>query len=178
MFPAVLPAALVGLGASYLLARGLFLNYPKPELVDGALSAKEQAIVGACADTFFPSGGRIPISGSQAGLVRYFDGYLSRLPKTEGTLVHLLLWFIEHTPWLLGPRRERFSSLSHAERIAVLSSMGTSSIYFRRVAFLSMRTILTMGYLSHPEVCKAMNLTENLDPFGLGDREGERKVTL
>lgn len=177
MFPAVLPAALIGLGASYLLARGLFLNYPKPAFEAGALSAKEQAIVGACADAFFPAGGRIPISGTEAGLVKYFDGYLLRLPATEGKLVHLLLWFIEHTPWLLGPRRERFSSLSHEERMAVLASMGSSSIYFRRVAFLSMRTILTMGYLSHPEVCKVMNLTEDLDPFGIGAREANGQVS-
>jgi hypothetical protein len=148
-----------------LLARGLFAGYPERRVPDGLLIAKEQAIVAACADTLFPAGGPIPISGTDAGLVEYMEGYFERLPSQQRVLVRLLLWFIEHGPWIFGPRPVRFTSLPEAERLHVLEAMRTSPIYFRRIAFLSIRTMLTMGYLAHPLVAKSMNMTFDPDPF-------------
>ena len=49
--------------------------------------------------------------------------------------------------------------------------MRTSPIYFRRIALLSLRTILTMGYLAHPEVARAMRMVSNDDPFGQRAKE-------
>ncbi len=158
-------------GAAYALIRGLFLDYPASSIEGELLSRKEQAVVAACADTLFPAGGPIPISGTEAGLVSYFDAYAAQLPRLQGVLVRLLVWFIEHGPWIFGPRPTRFTRMTHAQRVRVLTSMQTSPIYFRRVAFLSMRTILSMGYLAHPDVCRAMGLVHDTDPFGIGARE-------
>ncbi len=163
-------------GATYALVRGLFLDYPKASIDGELLSRKEQAIVAACADAFFPPGGPIPISGTEAGLVAYFDGYAARLPTGQGVLVRLLLWFIEHGPWVFGPRPRRFTKMRHEERLAVLAAMQKSPIYFRRVAFLSMRTMLTMGYLACPDVCRAMRIEHDADPFGLGRRDDATTV--
>lgn len=163
MFPAFMLAGVTAGGV--VLGRGLFAGYPDKIVADGLLSAKEQAIVAACADTFFPAGGPIPISGRSAGLVEYFERYFARLPEGQQVLVRLLVWFIEHGPWIFGPRRTRFSSAREHERLAVLESMRTSPIYFRRIAFLSMRTILTMGYLAHPTVAKSMRMSANVSPF-------------
>ncbi len=160
------PLLLAGLAASgAALAKGLFLGYPKKAYASGFLTAKEQAIVAACADTLFPAGGPIPISGTQAGLVEYFDRYVARLPEQQGVLIRLLLWFVEHGPWVFGPRPVRFTSLPERERLRVLEGMRTSPIYFRRIAFLSMRTMLTMGYLAHPTVARAMRVRAHNDPF-------------
>jgi hypothetical protein len=157
-----------GLAAgSALIARGVFLGYPPKSVPGGRLGAKEQAVIAACADTFFPAGGPIPVSGTQAGLVDYMEGYLERLPSTQKTLIRLLLWFIEHGPWVFGPKQTRFTKLEERHRLAVLEDMRKSSIYFRRIAFLSMRTMLTMGYLAHPEVARSMRMTSHADPFGL-----------
>ena len=49
--------------------------------------------------------------------------------------------------------------------MGVLREMATSSIYFRRIAFLSLRTMLTMGYLANPAVAAQMGMTSNLAPF-------------
>lgn len=163
MFPAFMLAGVTAGGVA--LGRGLFAGYPEKIVPEGLLSAKEQAIVAACADTFFPAGGPIPLSGTAAGLVPYFERYFARLPDGQKVLVRLLVWFIEHGPWVFGPRRTRFSSAKEHERLAVLESMRTSPIYFRRVAFLSMRTILTMGYLAHPQVAQAMRMKANVAPF-------------
>lgn len=159
------PLLFAGAVASYAAARGLFMGYPAKVVARGHLSGKEQAIVAACADAFFPKNGPIPISGTEANLVYYLDEYVAHLPSSQGVLIRLLLWFIEHGPWAFGPMRIRFTSLPLAEQHRVLDGMRTSPIYFRRVAFLSMRTMLTMGYLAHPDVMRAMRLSHSLDPF-------------
>jgi hypothetical protein len=133
------------------------------------LTAKEQAIVAACADAFFPPHGPIAISGTEAGLVEYMDDYVRRLPVGQGRLVRLLFHFIEHGPWVFGPRPVRFTKMSQDERLRVLDLMRRSPIYFRRVSFVSMRAMLSMGYLAHPVVIDAMGMTPDADPFGLGD---------
>jgi hypothetical protein len=160
------PLIVAGLTAGGVaLGRGLFAGYPEKHLTGGMISAKEEAIVAACADTFFPAGGPIPLSGTQAHCVEYFDHYFARLPEGQRVLLRLLLAFIEHGPWIFGPRRVRFTSLGERDRLRVLDAMRTSPIYFRRIALLSMRTILTMGYLAHPEVARAMRMVSNHDPF-------------
>lgn len=169
--PGRLAAAAAALGVGAAAVRGVFLGYPQGRLRDRPfLSRKEQAIVASLADAFFPPGGPIPVSGTEAGLVEYMDDYCKQLPPGQGRLVRLLFVFLEHSPWAFGPRRERFSSLSLADRIEVLERMRTSPIYFRRIAFLSMRTMLTMGYLAHAGVARQVGSVPHEDPYGLGAR--------
>jgi hypothetical protein len=162
-------AGALGLGAAAL--RGVFLGYPAARLAGRPfLSRKEQAIVASLADAFFPPGGPIPIAGTEAGLVEYMDGYCKQLPAGQGRLVRLLLVFLEHAPWVFGPRRERFSSLPLTDRLRVLEHMRTSPIYFRRVAFLSIRTMLTMGYFANDQVARHVGSAPDPDPYGLRAR--------
>lgn len=163
IIPPIIMAALAGGGV--VLGRGLFAGYPAKRVAHGLLSGKEESIVAACADTFFPAGGPIPVSGTEAGLVEYFERYFARLPEGQRVLVRLLLWFMEHGPWVFGPRRVRFTDLAEPDRLAVLEGMRTSRIYFRRIAFLSMRTMLTMGYLANDDVARAMRMSANATPF-------------
>ncbi len=158
-------SAIAAAVAVALIARAFFLGYPRASLRGGRLNRKEQAIVSACADALFPPGGPIPVSGTEAGLVRYIDGYLGRLPRVPRILVRLLLFSFEHGPWIFGPRPARFTRLRPVERVAVLRAMARSSIYFRRVSFLSLRTMMTMGYLAHPEVQRRMKIVPDPAPF-------------
>jgi hypothetical protein len=162
--PAVI-ALMVAVPVLLLAVRGLALGYPPPRLSTRILSAKEQAIVAACADALFPAGGPIPLSGTEAGLVEYVELYIARAPCALRPLMRLLFHSVEHSPWILGPRHTRFTRLSHADRIAVLSSMARSRIYFRRVIFLSLRTMLSMGYLANEHVARSIGLTSCTTPF-------------
>jgi hypothetical protein len=148
----------------------LFTGYEAPALRDATLGAREQALVAAVADAFFPPGGPIPVSGTEAGLVRYFDGYVRRSEPFPRFMIRLLLVYAELEPLLFGPRHVRFTRLTQEERLAVLESAGLSSIYFRRVTFISMRAVMTMGYLAAPDVARAMRMISDPDPFGLGER--------
>jgi hypothetical protein len=171
-------AALVALGlVGFVVANAGYGEKLEP---DGLLSAKEQAIVAAAADAYFPAGGPIPISGTEAGLVRYMDRYLERSPAHLRPLMRLLLHFAEHGPWIFGPVHTRLTRLSPHDGRRALERMATSPIYFRRVAFLSLRTLLTMGYLAHPKVAEAMGMRAERAPFEpTGSHPaGERDVEL
>lgn len=168
--PGRLAAALAALGGGAATARDVVLEQIGRLREGPFLSRREQVIVGALADAFFPPGGAIPLSGREAGLVAYMDDYCKQLPAGQGRLVRLLFVFLEHSPWAFGPRRQRFSTLSLADRIEVLDRMRNSPIYFRRIAFLSMRTMLTMGYLADERVARRIGMVPNPDPYGLGAR--------
>jgi hypothetical protein len=149
-----------------LLVRAVGFGYPPPRLPEGAfLGRKEQAVVAACADALFPPGGPIPLSGTEAGLVAYMDRYVGGLPALPRLLGRLLFHSIEHSPWIFGPRRVRFTRLRPEERIAALRGLADSSLYFRRVSFLSMRAMMTMGYLANPQVAERMRMVANISPF-------------
>jgi hypothetical protein len=155
-------------GAIALLVRGVLLGDPAPLVAGAILTRKEQAIVAACADAMFPAGGVIPLSGTEAGLVRYMDDYVRRAPSHLRPWIRLLLAFFEHAPWVFGPRRARFTRLTQAERLEALARMAKSPIYFRRVAFLSMRTILSMGYLADERVARHIGIRHDAAPFEAG----------
>lgn len=158
-------ATIVILGAVALLVRGLFFGYPPARLDEGALlTRKEQAIIAAIADALFPPSGPIPVSGTEAGLVAYIDGHVRGVQTHTRFLMRLLFVFLEHGSWVFGPSR-RFTRLSQEERIQALDAMSTSSIYFRRVAFLSIRTMMCMGYLANAEVKRAIGLEYRMAPF-------------
>jgi len=155
----------------------LFSGYGAPTLTCALLSAREQAIVTSFANAFFPPDGPIPLSGAEAEVPRYFDDYLKRSARVQRVLIRLLILYIELEPLIFGPRFSRFSRLSRADQIAALESAGTSSIYFRRVAFISLRALMTMAYLANATVSTAMRMTQAADPFGFGDRLFERTPT-
>ncbi len=141
-----------------------------------SLNRREQKLIAAVADAYFPPGGPIPLSGTDAGIVPYFDRYMERSPKRTAFLMRLLIVFTEMSPFAFGSMRKRFTSLPHAEQIRHLSEAATSQVYFRRVSFVSLRALMTMAYLANDEVAKHMNMVFDPDPFGIGDRVYETDV--
>ncbi len=140
----------------------LFAGYPAPARRYARLSAHEAAFVTAAADATLPRGGDIPLSGVEAGIPEYLDGYLASLPRRNRTLVRLLFFLFEHVtlifpaPGLDGFRR--FTKLRPEQQRATLEAWGASPMRARRVVFTSLRTVLTMAYLSSPEVLRCMGL--------------------
>ena len=155
----------VALAALALAAVFLARRAPASGPPSCALSVKERAIVAACADALFPAGGPIPVSGTEAGLVEYVDRYVARTPRPLRPYMRLLFHFVELSPWVFGPRRASFTRLPQADRIAVLASMAQSCIYLRRVTFLSLRTMLSMGYLANEKVAGAIGVACCATPF-------------
>ncbi|MSP26287.1 MAG: hypothetical protein EXR75_14255 [Myxococcales bacterium] len=149
-------------------------DYPPSTVAGSILSGREEALIRAIADAFFPAGGPIPISGTAAGIPAYFNGYLVRSATTQRFMIRLLIAYLELSPLVFGPRRARFTRLSFEERLVGLGESSTSRYYFRRVCFISMRALMTMGYLANSEVARHMRIELCADPFGFGDRVFER----
>jgi hypothetical protein len=70
-----------------------------------------------------------------------------------------LLQFVEHGPWLFGPAR-RLTRQSPEARVRTLAAWEGSRIYFLRVAFTSLRTLIAMAYVAHPQVAATLGLRE------------------
>jgi len=132
------------------------------------LTRPERALIHAVADAFFPPAGPIRRSGVAAGVPAYFAGYLQRCEPLQRTMIRLLIAFLELGPLAFGPRRVRFTRLTQPERIRSLEGMFVSPIYFRRIAFTSIRALMTMAYLANDEVAADMGMRFDLDPFDLG----------
>lgn len=126
------------------------------------LAPREAAVLEAAAEALYPPGGAVPISGADAGLAGYVDGYLAMLPAATRRLVRLLLLAFEQAPLLFPARghggRRRFSSLTLEQRVQVLEDWRTASLFFRRLAFTSLRALLTMAYFAHPAVLRRLEL--------------------
>jgi hypothetical protein len=150
---------------------GLLSGYPPPQKVTIALSRKEQAIVRACADAMFPERGAMPLTGSEAGVVEYFDRHLAELPPDKRFQIRLLLFFIEHSPCILRPPSLRFTAMKPSQQSAFLSALSLSRSYFLRVCFVSLRTLLCMAYLSHPDIAARIGSAPNLRPFEKGSAQ-------
>lgn len=149
---------------AFAFAWGVLLGYPPKTVASGPLSAKEQAIVAATADAFFPHGGAVPQSATEAGAVAYFSTLVSELPSGTRMLIRLLLRLVEHGPWVFRLAR-RFTRQTPEERVVSLRGWERSSIYFLRISFQSLRTLIGLAYLGNDKIAGAFGAHANLAPF-------------
>jgi hypothetical protein len=153
-------AAWIALALLAIGLRRLALGYgPTPYRM---LFRHEAAYVEAAADAMFPPGGEIPESGVEAGIPAHVDRYLAAMPARQRLLIHALFLLMEQVtlffpaPGWGGWRR--FSSLTPEQRIASLEGWRSSRMFPRRLVFLALRSLLTMGYFSCPSVLRAMEV--------------------
>jgi len=147
--------------AAWLIVR-IGIGYPTLARSYQVLRRNEVALLTAVSEAMFPPGGHIPASGVDANLPDYIDRWMSVSSKQTRVLMHLLYFLIEHAtvifpaPGRAG--RRRFSALDFDQRVAVLQGWGESSLYLRRLVFVSLRSILTMGYFAHPPVLRKLGV--------------------
>lgn len=158
--------ALATIALVLVVLNGFVLGYPPKRVEPSILSAKEQAILVACADAMIPHGGALPLSAVEAGVVEHFAQTLASVPPQNRLLMRLLLRFVEHGPWIFG-LEPRLTRQSHDTRMVTLEAWDKSSLYFLRVAAVSMRSLVSMAYLANPEVEAHLGATPNRDPFRL-----------
>ncbi|MDJ0848744.1 MAG: hypothetical protein QNK04_10225 [Myxococcota bacterium] len=152
---------ILGAAAIYALAR-FFAGYPRPARPLGVLAPREAAFLDAAAEATFPPGGAIAISGCEAEVAAYTDRWLQVLHPRIRTLMRLLFFMVENATfffWAPGPRGwRRFSSLEPEQQRAALEGWSESRIFARRLVFVSLRAVLTMGYFAHPGVLRQLDL--------------------
>jgi hypothetical protein len=142
-------------------------GYPPLTRSYQVLRRNEVALLASVSEAMFPPGGHIPSSGLDANLPDYIDRWMSVSAKQTRVLMHLLYFLIEHATVIFSAPgragRRRFSALDFDQRVAVLQGWGESSLYLRRIVFVSLRSILTMGYFAHPPVLRQLGVA----PFAI-----------
>ncbi len=128
------------------------------------LTSIEQRVVVAASDAMFPRGGAIAQSGSDAGVLAYFEGMLGEMSPKNRALVRLLLVFIQLAPPVFFLRAP-FTWQGDEARVATLESLATSEIYFLRITFQSLRTLISIAYLADADVAAQVGAAPNLSPF-------------
>ncbi len=154
----------------------VFGGYPAtPEGV--ALSRRELAALDALADASFPPDGAIGRSGSEAGVPRYVDELVALSQPRQRVLMRLLFFLVEHGTLLFPARAgwqslRRFSSLPVHARAAWLEGWRTSALFPRRLAFTSLRAVLTLAYFADPVVQRRLDFAppEIVSPVVRADR--------
>jgi hypothetical protein len=127
------------------------LGYPPADTKYKNISAKQQLLLIKSAEAFFPEGGKLP-SASEAKVVAYLDQMLVQLPRQQRILIRLLFILIEHGPLIFGPLQVRTTRQSVKARMKYFEGWESSRWYFRRLAFLSLRSLMTIAYFSCPRV--------------------------
>ncbi len=143
-------------------AARFFARYPRGGASYRHLARREVAFLNAAGDATFPRGGAIAASGSDADVAGYTDRWLAASRPRIRVLLHLLFFLVEHaTLFLPAPGWggwRRFTSLSLAQRIAVLDGWRTSRFFPRRLVFTSLRAVLAMAWFAHPPVMRQLRV--------------------
>lgn len=159
-------AGLLGLGIGRF-----FLGYPGTPVGARTLPAREYQTARAAALVIYPEGGAIAASADSARVALHADRFVGAQTRSNQILMHLLFIAVEHATLVFpshGPRGwRRFSSLDPDQQLAYLEGWRQSELAPRRLVFMSLRAILTMGYFADPSVLRSL---------GLAPREIERRV--
>ena len=147
-------------GLAGLLVR-VFGGYRAPR--GRLLQPREMALVDAAADALFPPGGPIPESGSDAGVAAFLDGLVAAQDARNRLLMRALFALVEHATLVFpGPGGlsgfRRFSRLDRDQRVAVLAAWQHSRLFPRRLAFTSLRALVTIGYFAHEPVQRGLGV--------------------
>jgi hypothetical protein len=149
------------------IALRCFAGYPDKGRRYRVLNRAEAALLDGVSEAMFPPGGHIQSSGLDANLPAYVDRWMAVSQPRVRVLMRLLFFLIEHSTVIFPApgrrRRRRYSSLSLEQRIAVLEGWGKSGLHLRRLVFVSLRSILTMGYFAHPPVLRQLRVA----PFAI-----------
>jgi hypothetical protein len=143
-------------------ARRLFGGYRMPPCRLNALTAAEYATVAAASLASYPPGGAIGPSGLDARIPEHVDRFFVAQPPSQQKLMRFLFFLIEHATIVFPPEgyagTRRFSGLSPEQQVEYLRGWQRSRLFPRRLAFTSLRAILTMGYFADPAVLRELGL--------------------
>jgi hypothetical protein len=141
-----------GAGGVLLVAAGALLpsgctRYPKPEPRLRFFTAKEYAILNLLAARLLGvpalasggEGGGVDVAENLDRMVLGWDADVKRQ-------LRLALRVVEHGTYLFDLERKRFTKLSEAQQNHYLAGWAASTLGARRVAFLGIKSLVSMGY--------------------------------
>lgn len=161
-------------GAAFL--GGFTLRYgptflSAPALGRRVLTAREEGIVRALLDTFFPRGADLPPADDGFILPR-LDAYLAGTDADARLLFRAMLHVVEDSAVL--SEGARFTRLDPAARARLVRYWELTPMYLRRMAFKSVKLLCAMPYFEQADVRREMGWFLGCAPDHLD--LGEKKV--
>jgi len=121
-----------------------------------ALDGRSGPILDALLDTMLPAGGAFALGGRLTPLRQDFGQYFGQLHARGPVGLALLLHALEYGPYILGPKRRRFTALRPDERQRYLSGFEDSRWALRRQLILSIKLIVMLHFYGYPEAQRAV----------------------
>ena len=116
------------------------------------LRRREYTIVAALADTIFPPGSAIGLSGTEARVPEYIDRWLDGQGEAKAGEFRLMMMVFEHGTAAFGLRVRRFTDLGPEARERYLRRWETTRLYSRRMLAMALKSALGIAYFAYPEV--------------------------
>lgn len=155
--------------------RRFISSYPPVPQGLAVLHRGEAAFVESAAEILFSGGAALSVAGVDAHLPHYVDRHLAALPRNKRLQIRALFLLFEHLTLVFpgdepGGRR-RFSKLSAASRVSVLTRLSNHSNEVARLLFMALRAVLVLGYLGHPANLRDLGVAPfEIEP-GVSDAE-------
>lgn len=155
--------------------RRFISSYPPVPQGVAVLHRGEAAFVESAAEVLFSGGAALSVAGVDAHLPHYVDRHLAALPRNKRLQIRALFLLFEHLTLVFpgdepGGRR-RFSKLSAASRVSVLTRLSNHSNEVARLLFMALRAVLVLGYLGHPANLRDLGVAPfEIEP-GVSDAE-------
>ena len=129
-----------------------------PKVGFSLLSQEEVRFIEALADTHFPPGNALGVSGGDVGIAKGVDQRLGGMGPEEQTILRSLLALIDRWPQINLSGLRRFSELSLDKRIHLLKYWEDSHSDAKRGLAELLRTVVSLHYFEDPRVLAAMGL--------------------
>lgn len=113
---------------------------------------REYRIVCDLADTVFPPGNALGITGREARVPEYIDRMLAGMRADKATEVHAMFLLFEHGTLAFGMRSRRFTELAPRQRERYLRRWERARVYSRRMLAAGLKALLGLAYFAHPDV--------------------------
>ncbi len=122
------------------------------------LRRREYTIVAALANTMFPPGNAIGLSGTDARVPEYIDRWLEGQGEAKAGEFRMMMMLFEHGTTAFGLRVRRFTRLGAVARERYLRRWETTRLYSRRMLAMALKSALGIAYFAHPEVRERIGL--------------------
>ena len=148
--------AIAAVGGASALAFGIGHSGRYDE-VDSAvdliyLHRREYTIVAALANTVFPPGNAIGLSGTDARVPEYIDRWLDGQGAAKAGEFRMMMMLFEHGTAAFGLRVRRFTDLDAEARERYLRRWETTRLYSRRMLAMALKSALGIAYFAYPGV--------------------------
>jgi len=113
---------------------------------------REFRIVCDLADTLFPAGNALGITGRQARVPEYIDHMLADMRADKAAELKAMFLLFEHGTLAFGMRTRRFTELTPRDRESYLRRWERAQVYSRRMLAAGLKALLGLAYFAHPDV--------------------------